>query len=160
MMSNSPIDEIAESFGRLMRQSVRAKSRVGGYQGLHFQSSTILIHLAQGGPARSSEIVEALHFDPAVVSRQTHELIERGLIERIPDPLDGRATKLQCTTEGIKTINKHKAFRRAFFNELLSQWSHQDVENLNFLLDKLATDFEIKLTPEGLAKVESSIQEK
>ena len=159
-MSNSPIDEIAQSFSRLMRLSFRAKSKVGGYQGLHFQSSAILIHLAVSGASRSSEIVEALYFDPAVVSRQTHELIERGLVERIPDPLDGRATKLQCTAEGIETFNQHRAFRRAFFNELLSKWSHEDVENLNFLLDRLTTEFEIKLTPEGLAKIESSIQEK
>jgi len=159
-VAHSQIEEIAQSFSRLMRLSFRAKNKMGSNQGLNFQSSGILIHLVTFGPARSSEICEALLFDPAVVSRQTHELISLGLIERIPDPLDGRATKLQCTEAGQATFNKHKAFRHAFFNDVLSGWSENDVENLNFLLNKLTSDFETKLTPEGLAQLVTETQEK
>jgi DNA-binding MarR family transcriptional regulator len=144
-MASSPIDEVAQSFSRLMRLSARAKSKVGADQGLNFKSSGILIHLANSGPARSSEIGEALHFDPAVVSRQTHELIDLELIERIPDPLDGRATKLQCTAKGLATYNKNKAFRRAFFEDLLKSWTSEDIETLNHLLNTLTSDFEAKL---------------
>ena len=143
-----------------MRLSARAKNKVGSNQGLTFKSSGILIHLAVSGPTRSSEIGEALHFDPAVVTRQTHELIELGLIERIPDPLDGRANKLQCTEKGLATFNKNKEFRRVFFEDLLKSWTSEDIKMLNELLNNLTSDFEAKLSTVGHTMCETKKQEK
>ena len=158
-MASSPAEEVAQSFSRLMRLSARAKSKVGSDQGLNFKSSGILIHLAISGPTRSSEIGEALHFDPAVVSRQTHELIGLELIERIPDPLDGRATKLQCTEKGLATFSKIKEFRRAFFEDLLKSWNPDDIKTLNQLLNTLTSDFEAKLGTDGHTICETKTQE-
>ena len=54
-------------------------------------SYLLLGHLLEHGPMRSSCLVETFGVDKGAVSRQVRQLLDLGLVERRPDPEDGRA---------------------------------------------------------------------
>ena len=84
-----------------MRRVRRALSERAAlvHPSLQPSSYVMLAHLIEAGPRRSSDIAEAFDLDKGAVSRQVQHLVELGLVERTPDPADGRATILTATTE-------------------------------------------------------------
>ncbi len=86
--------------------------------------------------ARASEL--ALHFGlgKATVSRQLTELAELGLIEREPDPADGRAHVLVLTVEGRARLERTRAARRERWHAMLGAWPVDDVWLLARMLSR------------------------
>ena len=62
-------------------------------------SYLLLSHLAHEGPMRSSAIAESFGIDKGAISRQVQHLVDLGLVERMPDPADGRATLLSASDD-------------------------------------------------------------
>jgi DNA-binding MarR family transcriptional regulator len=54
-------------------------------------------------------------------------LQELGLIEREPDPMDGRAHLLDLTDEGRQRLDHARSGRRQRFHALLATWPTEDV---------------------------------
>jgi DNA-binding MarR family transcriptional regulator len=52
------------------------------------------------GPVRITELNRHVLLSQPALSRLVDRLAERGLVERKPDPADGRATRLSLTTAG------------------------------------------------------------
>jgi DNA-binding MarR family transcriptional regulator len=77
--------------------------------------------------ARASDL--ALHFGlgKATVSRQLKVLAELGLIERRPDPGDGRAHVLALTEEGRQRLESARTARRKRWHVVLGTWPIDDV---------------------------------
>jgi DNA-binding MarR family transcriptional regulator len=90
----------------------------------------LLGHLAESGPTRSTALVEALGIDKAAISRQVHHLTELGLVERAPDPADGRATLLSPTDDARRRLDAVAAQRRAQLAERLSGWTDEELTSL------------------------------
>lgn len=95
----------------------------------------LLGHLAEAGPARSSALVEAIGIDKGAISRQVQHLTELGLVERTPDPVDGRASLLSATDDARRRLREVAAQRRAQLSERLAGWTD---EELTSLVDELA----------------------
>jgi len=74
---------------------------------------------------RFSELVKYLTIDGAQISRAASALIERGLIRRSPDPLDGRSWILSPTARGRlldqKIVNGGRENQRAILSNLTSE---------------------------------------
>ena len=90
-------------------------------------SYLLLSHLAHEGPLRSSAVAESFGIDKGAVSRQVQHLAELGLLERSPDPVDGRATLLSVTDDArtrLEDVNQH---RRKYLDERLGEWSEADL---------------------------------
>ena len=62
-------------------------------------SYLVLTYLESTGSCRSTAIAGAFDMDKGAVSRQVQHLTELGLIERTPDPADGRAALLAVTDD-------------------------------------------------------------
>ena len=91
-------------------------------------SSYLLVaHVAEQGPVRSSRVVEAFGIDKGAVSRQVQHLVELGLLEREPDPADGRATLLRLTEDGRERFAEVQRKRLERFEERLGDWSDADL---------------------------------
>ena len=60
--------------------------------------STVMLlkTLVHHGPSRSSALAAAIHSDPSTVSRQIAAMVRDGLVERMADPEDGRASVVQA----------------------------------------------------------------
>lgn len=90
-------------------------------------SYLILSYVLESGPVRASSIVEVFDIDKGAISRQVSHLIELGLVERTPDPADGRATLLSVTDDGARRMKDVGDHRRKLIDERLSDWSEKDL---------------------------------
>ena len=79
-------------------------------------------HLAEQGPLRASSLVEALDVDKGAVSRHVQHLLDLGLVNRCPDPEDGRATLISVSREGARRLADVDEHRRAWFAGVLGEW--------------------------------------
>lgn len=89
---------------------------------------------------RASDVALALGLDKSTVSRGIAQLERLGLLERVPDPDDGRARLLRLTEDGAKRFRSIRAQRRAEFEAILERWDYEDLEQLATLLHRLNTD--------------------
>jgi DNA-binding MarR family transcriptional regulator len=76
----------------------------------------------EGTSLRVTDLAEQLQIEAPAVTRKAQHLERSGLVSRTPDPNDGRATQLQLTTQGRRTINRILAVRREWLTMLLSEW--------------------------------------
>jgi DNA-binding MarR family transcriptional regulator len=116
---------IEREMGALIRR-VRRVIRVVAVE-VHpdLQPSTYLLlaHLHESGPVRSTAVVDALGLDKGAVSRQTQSLVELGLVERAPDPVDGRAVLLSVSDEGASRLERMRGGRGEAFDSRLGDWT-------------------------------------
>ena len=89
----------------------------------------VLTYLDEQDDVRSSKLVEHLGIDKGAISRQISSLVDLGLVERIPDPEDGRATRLRLTDDAKARLEAVRVRRWGRFGERLSGWSDDDLES-------------------------------
>lgn len=138
--------ELSTQVVRLVRQMGVLKSEfaVRAKHGLEWSSYVVLFHLVSRGPMRVTSLAEVLCSDPSTVSRQTSALVEAGLVDRGPDPDDGRAVQLAATDRGIQVAAAVRDERDAVFADVLQNWTTGDVDALVGLLDRFCTDLELR----------------
>lgn len=95
-----------------------ARTAVGEQSCLDRSAYFLLRALEAHGPTRVSDVAAALHLDVSTVSRQLRLLEETGLIQRRPDPGDGRAVRLEVSPAGAamlaeSRVAKHEVLARA-----------------------------------------------
>lgn len=93
-------------------------------------SYLMLGHLAEAGPLRSSAIAETFGIDKGAISRQVQNLVDLELVDRTPDPADGRATLLSVTDEARSRLTEVARHRRKLLDERLGDWSDDDLDQL------------------------------
>jgi DNA-binding MarR family transcriptional regulator len=93
-------------------------------------SYLLLAYLADQGPHRASALAETLCIDKGSVSRQVQHLLELGLVDRAPDPADGRATLVSASAKAVRRINDVTEDRRQWLDERLGSW--EDAELASF----------------------------
>ena len=141
-----PPDAFGEVAGQMSRQlralhtvkSVMARGESDAERAMH----TVLLVLADSGPQRVTALADHLVTDPSTTSRQTAELVKRGLLERLPDPDDRRAGLLAVTAEGRAVVRSMRERRNELLTQTLRDWSPADVETLGTLLGRLADSLE------------------
>ena len=134
---------------RLTRTAGALKSQLaarhaGGEDGAHgieWAAYALLFQLVTDGPKRSSALAEAVCVDPSTVSRQVAELVKAGLVERVPDPADGRASLLVATARGLDVHAMRRARRVATFGRIVADWPADDVATLTDLLVRFNDSF-------------------
>jgi DNA-binding MarR family transcriptional regulator len=97
----------------------------------------LLIYVRDHGLARPSDLAGFVGVGKATISRQVKVLEDLGLIERRPDPADGRAHLLALTEEGCRRLDAVSSARREHFHARLSTWPEDDVRTLATLLARL-----------------------
>jgi len=128
--------------GRLMRSRVDGDDMDPG--------SLWLLKTLAYAPLRVSELAASAELDPSTVSRQVAQLDRSGLVERAPDPADGRAHRLALTVQGRVRLDEAIRRRRALLSRTLGVWKPEDVERLAQLLHSFVND--IKQAPTDLEK--------
>jgi DNA-binding MarR family transcriptional regulator len=107
---------------RRVRRVIGSRSRAVHPQ-LQPASYLMLGYLATEGPMRASAMADAFDIDKGAISRQVGHLEELGLVERAPDPEDGRASLVSATPEAVRRLEDIAADRRVWVSEQLSDWS-------------------------------------
>ena len=94
----------------------------------------LLVGIHDHARARASELAVHFGLGKATISRQLKVLAELGLIEREPDPGDGRAHVLVLTAQGRQRLESARAARRERWHALLATWPVDDVSLLAGML--------------------------
>lgn len=103
-------------------------------------SARHLLHVVrQYGPMRQSALAEHLHTDPSTVSRHVAELVGDGLVERQPDPEDGRANLLALTADGLDVVVTMRDARDTRVAAALDGWTTEQIDALGEGLERLTT---------------------
>jgi DNA-binding MarR family transcriptional regulator len=102
--------------------------------------AVLYVLAAQDGSLRLTDLAELLRIDPPAVTRKAQQLERSGLVNRARDADDGRATRLQLTSRGQRTISQFLAARRAWLIQVLASWPEADRVELARLLRRLAGD--------------------
>ena len=96
--------------------------------------------LSCAGPIRLSDLAQRMQLDASTVSRHARQLEERGLISRTTDPDDRRASRVEVTELGRKTLAASFEHRKQLIGRVLESWSDQDLETLQRLAGKFVGD--------------------
>jgi DNA-binding MarR family transcriptional regulator len=87
----------------------------------------MLAYVADEGPLRPSVIAERFDVDKGAISRQVQQLVDLGLVDRTPDPLDGRASLLVASAEARRRLDDVVAQRREWLDVRLSDWRDDEL---------------------------------
>ena len=138
------VASVTESFLGLQRTVRRSKARLNAAAGDDVESATQgLLHVvAAEGPLRASALASSVHSDLSTVSRQVAALVSRGLLERQADQLDGRASLLAVTGAGRAAIAQHERGRQAFFDEVLTGWTTQEMRQFAEQLERFTAAYD------------------
>ncbi|MER6101219.1 MarR family winged helix-turn-helix transcriptional regulator [Streptomyces sp. NPDC001832] len=104
-------------------------------------SAAVLALLRAHGEMRISRLAELMAVDMSVTSRHVAHVAERGWIERSSDPADKRSRILRLTPAGHDVLNDLNRRTTDMFIHNLSDWSDDDVGQLNTLLARLRDSF-------------------
>lgn len=123
---------LEHEIGRLLRRIRRGLQERATQvdPGLSATAYPLLIALVEYGPHRAADLAELFALDKGAVSRAVHQLLELGLIERTPDPQDGRASILTPTVAAKERVAVAHERRREDFGARLSDWTPESIAAL------------------------------
>ncbi|WP_242907185.1 MarR family winged helix-turn-helix transcriptional regulator [Actinomadura terrae] len=100
--------DLGEALGRLLlrrnRSALYTAILDAAPPGVDRQTYPMLSGLARLGPQSAARLADEVGIDRSGASRYADRLEAAGLLERSPDPRDGRATLLALTPEGHDTV--------------------------------------------------------
>lgn len=90
-------------------------------------SYLMLGYVRDNGPVRATVIGQVFDIDKGAISRQVQHLIDLGLLDRSPDPEDGRATLLTASEDAVRRLDQVADDRRQYLADRLGGWSEQEL---------------------------------
>jgi DNA-binding MarR family transcriptional regulator len=137
-------DRIERALGRLLRvvRSPRFGDAIRGRAGIKLDRASygVLERVGALAPVRLSDLAQELGVDVSTVSRQVQALEQKGLVDREPDPVDGRAMLLQLTRKGKAVRSKVQTAWQGTIAGALVDWKPDDITRFAALLDRFASD--------------------
>ena len=130
------VERFTQTFGSMLRVTARIKSQFSNYQGVDFTGLRLLSHLKTSGPSRLSDLAEVLQVDPALITRQSHVLVDGGFAKRAINPADARGTLLEISESGIQLFENHCEVRNEFFENVFSDWSQDEINQFESSLER------------------------
>ncbi|CAM06362.1 DNA-binding MarR family transcriptional regulator [Saccharopolyspora erythraea NRRL 2338] len=100
-------------------------------------SYSLLLMVDEHGPLRGMDVADRTRLDKSTVSRQIATLVELDLLERVPDPDDGRARRIQLSELGRARLEQVRNQRRKHLHGQFASWTTQDLKDMARLLNKL-----------------------
>jgi DNA-binding MarR family transcriptional regulator len=86
----------------------------------------LLVRLSTQAPVRLSELADTVELDLSTVSRQMRDLVAIGLVVKVPDPDDGRASLLSLSERGWAVLEAVSEARRQALAEVIKGWSEEE----------------------------------
>ncbi|MEE2032425.1 MarR family winged helix-turn-helix transcriptional regulator [Rhodococcus chondri] len=87
----------------------------------------VLFLLARTGECRPSELAAEICVSQSALSRQIGELVDRGFVDRHPDPNDKRAHLVSCSPDGREILRTIQERRTERLTAELTDWDQQQV---------------------------------
>ncbi|THA28799.1 MarR family transcriptional regulator [Streptomyces sp. A1547] len=131
-MNNSTGHDIADALGLLLRRSTRARLYTQLTEGLGEAvddlTYPILSGLARTGARSAADLGREIGLDRTTVTRRADRLEQAGLLQRHPDPADGRATLLALTEQGHDIVSVTRERLAAGIEHSLATWPQAEAQ--------------------------------
>jgi DNA-binding MarR family transcriptional regulator len=136
---------IVARIGRIANLFDQSIEALMNESGLSRSSWDVLASLRRAGPPYElspTELYQALMRSSGAMTNRLHRLEKAGLIERRPDPGDGRGRLVRLTPRGRRLVDRIAARRLENENRLLEGLNEGDRRELAALLRRLALSLE------------------
>jgi DNA-binding MarR family transcriptional regulator len=131
---------LSEQVPRFMRLVHALKMQAAKNDSGDRAALVLLFPLVRLGPLRQGALAELVHADPSTVSRHVAALVERGLVQRVADESDGRASRLHVTAAGHAALDAFRRDRENHFAQVTAGWDAADLVALTTLLGRFLDD--------------------
>jgi DNA-binding MarR family transcriptional regulator len=131
---------LSEQVPRFMRLVHALKTQAARNDSGDGAALVLLFPLVRMGPLRQGALADLVHADPSTVSRHVAALVERGLVQRVADESDGRASRLHVTDAGHAALDAFRRDRESHFAQVTSGWDAADLVTLTTLLGRFLDD--------------------
>jgi DNA-binding MarR family transcriptional regulator len=135
-MTLSPTDtSLTDSAARLrlaiVRTARRLRQEAAGAAGqLTPTAASALASVARHGPLTPSELAEFERVKRPTATRTLRVLTEAGLVDRAPDPADGRSALVSVTPAGRERLRRLRGRKNAYLARRMRDLPRRDVETL------------------------------
>ncbi len=143
---------LSDELARLVRLLHAVKSASVGGTGPEAReraAHVLLFPLTRMGPLRQGALAELVHADPSTVSRHVTLLVERGLVRRVADEQDGRASRLVVTPAGEAVLDTLRQEREALLARVTADWAPDELAVFTGQLHRFVQDLTAHLPAIG-----------
>lgn len=98
----------------------------------------------------AKELAHVAGLDQSTVSRAVAALVGNGLVERVPDPTDRRASILAVTPAGQESLRHSREWIDGVLTRALEQWGEDDIDVLTASLGRFVADLDAALGNEKI----------
>jgi DNA-binding MarR family transcriptional regulator len=137
--------DLNEALDRLIRRAglPRVQRRLNAAAGVSLDRSSywLACWLTDAESLRLSDLADVLHSDLSTVSRQVQAAERAGLVERRPDPSDGRASRVYLTAGGRDALERLRAVQRTEILAAIADWLPEDQQRFAELMSRFALSF-------------------
>ena len=142
MHEDPDVEQVAAAVRVSIGLLVRRLRQVQGEGELTLPETSALARLDRGGPTTSSALAKLEQISPQSMGATLGALEARGLIERAPDPEDGRRVVLSVTAAGMQLLGSRRTARsEQLARALATGFTRSELEQLTAvapLLERLA----------------------
>ena len=128
---------ILEPLGRLLRELTRQTGGADDGPPMTATQRIALIELIDHGPTRLNALADRLGVSAPTASRTVDALACLGLVERLPDPDDRRALRIELTPAGAQLVAHRKQRAAEAFGPAAATLSERERTTLIALLERM-----------------------
>jgi DNA-binding MarR family transcriptional regulator len=133
-------ERILDAFGIVIRALTRITGGPDDGPAMTSTQRLALFELASDGPLRVNDLALRLGVTAPTASRAVDALVELGMVERLPDPDDRRAVRLDVTRAGRAHFEERHARVSVAFEPAVATLSAAERAQLKALLERLAAE--------------------
>ena len=100
----------------------------------------VLARIATGRGTHVKSLAAECALDPSTVSRAVAALVRAGLVERMADPADGRASVLEATDRGRTVLDEITSTHHQQLAHALRDWTPEELAALATMLHRFTDD--------------------
>jgi DNA-binding MarR family transcriptional regulator len=141
-------DELAR-LSRVLHAFKTGTQHGSGPEARERAAHVLLFPLTRLGPLRQGTLAELVHVDPSTASRHVALLVERGLVRRVADEQDGRASRLVVTDAGEVVLDAMRQEREALLDRVTATWTPDERTVFTRQLHRFVTDLTTHLPAAG-----------
>jgi DNA-binding MarR family transcriptional regulator len=137
---DAEVERLEREVSLLLRRSRSVARALAGrvHPDIDAGAYAVLLAISRAGQLRLVELADEFGLDKSTMSRQVSAVQRLGLVQRRPDPLDGRAFLLELSADGRRRLDEVRRSRHEVWRERLASWSADEVAALADGLTRLA----------------------
>lgn len=114
-------ERMMDSIQALVRRFALSERTDASCCGITVSQAATLEALRLAGPLRQGELGRRLGITPSTLTRNLARLLDAGLVERLADPDDARASRVRLSAAGARAAKEVRRQEQAFARDVLER---------------------------------------